>query len=165
MSFGVDYSLARPPLPLLHAAGVVFVVRYLSWEPNPKVVTRAEAEAILGVGFELVLNWEYDARDMLGGQKAGEVQAAEAARQVKALGLDGAPVYYSADFDAAPADQAAVDAYLDGAAAVRGRDLLGMYGGFWPVSPAPPAGKATYWWGAPPGPAGRGDPKTNPAPR
>ena len=56
------------------------------------------------------------------------------------------PVYFACDFDASTAQQAAINAYLDGAASVIGRNRVGIYGGFYPVKRALDAGKAVYAW-------------------
>src|SRR5258708_34257861 len=95
-------------------------------------------------GFQLILFFESWADRMLGGFDAGVADAEFADAKVKALGLAGIPIFWSADFDVTPAQQVAVNAYLDGATSVRGLKLTGLYGGYYTVKRALDAGKATY---------------------
>jgi hypothetical protein len=96
----VDYSGACPGVSALRAAGAVGVVRYLSWLPNPKVITTAECATLRAAQLGVSLVWEYDARDWLSGAAAGAQHAAEAVRQARALGHPyGAGIYGAADFD------------------------------------------------------------------
>src|SRR5258706_14278809 len=113
---GVDYSYGRPNLDQLWNGGYRFVSRYLSWI-NPttvgKVINKAEATALLDHGFKVFLNWEYDARDALGGGSAGSQHATEAVNQAKNLGYPkGATLYFSVDFDVTPAQKPVMNAYL-----------------------------------------------------
>jgi hypothetical protein len=58
----------------------------------------------------------------------------------------GRPVYFAVDWDASSGQQSAINACLDGAASVLGRDRVGIYGGYGPVSRAPSSGHATWAW-------------------
>ena len=62
----------------------------------------------------------------------------------KALGMDGIPFYYAADWDATPADQAAINAYMDGVISVHGLARAGIYGGYYVVRRTLDAGKAAF---------------------
>ena len=143
--FGVDY-VAGPGNAVLKANGVSFVCRYLCWLPNSKVITRGEAQSLLGAGIYLVLNWEYTAQGMLGGYQEGVSHASESQKQAAALGLPQAPVYFSADFDATESQQAAINAYLDGCAHVLGKGRVGVYGSYYVVQRAMSGGHATFGW-------------------
>lgn len=91
----VDYSFARPNPADIKAAGYQGVVRYLSWLPNAKVVTRPEAEAIWAAGLDLALVWESTAQAASGGRPAGQKEGAEALRQADAVGWPAdRPVYF-----------------------------------------------------------------------
>lgn len=99
---GWDYSFARPSIAVLKANSVKFVCRYLSWAAAAaKRITLAEYNSLKAAGIRVFLNWEYDARDGVGGATAGKIQATEAVRQAKALNYPlGEPIYFSTgDFD------------------------------------------------------------------
>lgn len=96
----VDYSAGRIAPNALKAAGVVGVCRYLSWLPNPKVITKAEYDELVSAGIRVTLNWEFRTLDWLGGSSSGSQHAAEAVNQAKALGYPkGQEIIGSADFD------------------------------------------------------------------
>lgn len=109
MTIVIDATTA-PPVDAMRAAGVVGLCRYLSWlyrwggtthtYINPKVIQRPEFDRLHAAGFDIALNWEYDAADWLGGSSAGTAHAAEAVRQAHALGYPaGRVIIGSADFD------------------------------------------------------------------
>lgn len=145
---GVDYAWTKPSINSLKGAGEVFVAQYFSNDPT-KNLTPARAHDLQTAGIELVVVWEYDAQAMLGGLVQGQRDASDAETQAKACGVDGIPIYFAADWDATPGQQASINAYLDGCASVIGHSRVGMYGGFWPVSRAKAAGKTSYIWGTP----------------
>jgi len=145
--FGVDYSWGRPGVAALKRAGVKFVCRYLSHDTTGKNLTRAEAEELSDAGIWLVVVWQTTKNRPLDGRAAGEADARDAAAQAKSRGMpDDRPIYFAADWDASAAQQSAINAYLDGAASVIGRDRVGLYGGYGPVKRAFDAGKITYGW-------------------
>lgn len=150
MRLGLDYAGGRPGGAAIRAAGYDFVVRYLS-DGGPslpgKLLTPAEANDLRRHGISIVSNWETTANRMLDGFDAGVVDARRALNQVLACGgrLDR-PIYFSADFDATPAQQAPIDAFLRGAATVIGAGNVGIYGGYWPVSRALDNGTARWAW-------------------
>lgn len=109
MAIALDYTSRIDP-GALRAAGVTVVCRYLSWlhywgglvhtGVNPKVIQGPEYAELRNAGLTVVLNWEYDAKDWLGGAAAGAEHAAEAVQQARALGHPaGAPIIGSADFN------------------------------------------------------------------
>jgi LysM repeat protein len=123
--------------------------RYLSWLPNGKVITSAEYRDLLAKGFEVSLNWEYAAKDQLGGAASGKLHANEAVKQARALGYEpGSTIYFSADFDATEAQQAAINAYMTAAKAIvhAAGYRIGIYGGFWVVKRAFDAGVTDDGW-------------------
>jgi hypothetical protein len=109
MSTVLDYT-GRIATKTLIGGDVVAVSRYLSWwyqwggvthsTVNSKVIQAAEYRSLVGGGVGVSLNWEYDARDWLGGAAAGTSHGQEAVRQAKMLGHPaGRAIYGSADFD------------------------------------------------------------------
>ncbi|MEV6767553.1 DUF1906 domain-containing protein [Nocardia sp. NPDC051030] len=150
MRFGLDYAAGRPDASAIRAAGFDFVVRYLS-AGGPslpgKLLTPAEADDLRAHDISIVSNWETTAARMLDGFGAGVTDARAAlAQALRCGGRADRPIYFSADFDATPQQQGAINAYLDGAATVLGRANVGIYGGYWPISRALDAGVATWAW-------------------
>jgi hypothetical protein len=145
---GIDYAWSKPSVSSVKSAGDVFVAQYDSLD-GTKNLTPSRAHDLLAAGVSIVLVYEYGAQDMLRGQAGGVVDAQHAETAAKACGIDGIPIYFAADWDATPAQQGAINAYLDGCASVLGHDRVGMYGGYWPLSRARAAGKASYFWGTP----------------
>lgn len=145
---GIDYAWSKPAISAVQRAGKVFVAQYDSQDAS-KNLTPARAEQLLAAGIEIVLVYEYGAQDMLRGRDGGQKDASHADAVAGQCKISGIPVYFAADWDAAPGQQTAINAYLDGAAAVVGLDRVGIYGGYWPLSRARDAGAARYYWGTP----------------
>lgn len=145
--YGVDYSVSRPSLSALKAAGKTFVVRYLAKLPNAKVLTKAELAALHAAGFGVVFNWEQAAGDMGKGRTTGRAHATEALKQMNALGVGTAiPVYFSCDFDVTTTAQlSAVKEYLRGCAEVLGVKRVGVYGQYAVINACLPT-YATWGW-------------------
>jgi hypothetical protein len=112
-----------------------------------KQLTKAEADDLRANGIDIVSNFEAGAQNALGGtqQGAADVQAALAAHKA-AGGPDQARIYFSVDWDAAPGEQDAINAYLKACSDVLGVENTGIYGGFWPLSRALDAGVASLGW-------------------
>jgi hypothetical protein len=148
MAFGIDYSFGNGlSVNLMRAAGVRFVARYLSWQPNSKNINKTEFTNLVRGGMFVVFVWEGTGRDLVNGFRGGSHDAAEANNQVAALGARGCPIYFApADYDVPPGDQGMINSYLDGAASVIGRGRTGYYGGYWPLKRAADAGKAHWLW-------------------
>jgi hypothetical protein len=148
---GVDYAAGRISGADLKAAGVTFVCRYLSdGGPNlpGKQLQPNEATDLRANGISIVANWETTGTMMLGGREQG-ITDAKTARDwlVKCGGPGGATIYFSADFDAAPAQQTQINAYLQGAADVLGGPgHVGIYAGYWVGMRALNAGVCAYLW-------------------
>jgi hypothetical protein len=148
MAFGIDYSFGGGlSAATMKSAGVTFVARYLDYLPNGKVINKAEFDNIIHAGMAVVLVWEGTGKDCIRGHAGGVADAHEAERQATALGAPGAIIYFApCDYDAPPGDQAMIDSYIQGAAAVLGHGRTGMYGGYWPLSRALNAGCCAYAW-------------------
>jgi hypothetical protein len=147
---GLDYAGGRPGGAAIAAAGYGFVCRYLtdggSGLPG-KLLTTAEYADLQAHGIAIVLNWETTAGRMLEGYSAGNTDAGIADQVARALGHPAdRPVYFSCDFDAAPSDQAAIDSYLMGVAAVLGSDRTGVYGSYYVVQRCLDNGAARWTW-------------------
>lgn len=149
--FGVDYAFyPHPSVSVLRSSKVTFVGRYISDVPandtNGKNLIQSEYKALRSAGIGVVLVVEYYAQRMMEGKARGRADALHADSVVKALGMPGLPIFFAADWDATPADQAGIDAYLDGAASAIGLDRVGLYGGYYPVKRSFDNGTITYAW-------------------
>lgn len=151
MTLGFDYAFAPHPAPaVLKQAGASFVARYVSSlaanDANGKNLLSSELAGLLNAGLSVVLVAEEGGSRMLSGRPAGIADATHADAVARALKMAGIPVYFACDFDATPAQQAPINAYLQGAASVIGVLRVGIYGGYYPVGRALDAGTATYAW-------------------
>lgn len=141
---GVDFSWARPAPQDLLNAGKRFVYRYIGVDVGGKSATRAELDEYTGAGLAVILGYEEDGQELLGGYAAGvrighAIQAA-----LDDLGYPDAVVLANADFDATEAQQEPINAALDGIASVISLDRTGLYAGYWVIKRAFDAGKITY---------------------
>lgn len=142
---GIDYAWQHPDPVALAAAGYRFACRYLSRD-DTKNITLTEAQALADAGVWVVANWEYGAQDMLRGYAGGIADAQLALSQALAAGMPhGRPIYFSADWAVTTAQEAAVLAYLSGAASVLGSSLTGEYGGYAAVKAARDSGTVWTW--------------------
>lgn len=149
---GLDYAGGRISGASLKANGISFVCRYLtdggSGLPGKQLLPDEFADLIAN-GIAVVFNWETTSNFMLGGYNAGVSDAQNALNYIRSL--PGAPqdpvVYFSCDFDEAPSQDAAVQAYLQGAASVLGgMDHVGIYGAFYVCTRAQAAVGVKYIW-------------------
>ena len=163
MAFGVDYSAGVPSTTSLLAQKVSFVARYLApylnGKPNPKCITKHEADLMGGAGIAVVLVFESWAKRALDGWNAGVSDAATALVQARALGFKDGPVYFAVDFDATPQQQGPINDYLMGAASHLGKSRVGVYGGFYVVKRALDAGACKYAWQTSAWSGGQWDPR------
>lgn len=144
-NLGLDYSWARPDLNQVAARGYRFICRYLSYESG-KNISVNELNNARSLGLDVVLVWETTANRALSGWNGGVADGLAAAAQRFALGVDTkAPQYYAVDFDAAPRDQSAIDAYLRGANSVLPCPT-GVYGSYYVVERCLANGSAVLGW-------------------
>lgn len=142
--FGIDFAWGTPSVRGLHAAGVRFVARYLSPEPNSKNLRRSEVRAYHRAGIRIVTVWESTATRALAGKVAGENDARQARNQLRALGAPAdAVVFFAVDFEDKTEP---VGDYFRGAAHVLGLHRVGVYGGFDVVKRLFNAGLVTHAW-------------------
>ncbi len=147
---GLDYAGGRPGGQAIAAAGYSFVVRYLT-NGGPrlpgKLLTTAEYADLQAHGVAVAANWETTADRMKARYDAGNADARRADAVIRSIGHPAdRPVYFSADFDATPADQVAIDSYLNGVADVIGHDRTGVYGSFSVVKRCLDNGTARWAW-------------------
>lgn len=141
----LDYAFSpHPSISALHSANIHYVGRYISEsaanDANGKNLIPSENSALKAAGIGVVLFAEEGATDMLGGHSTGVQRAKHFQYVVNALGRPDAVMVCTADFDASPGEQAAINAYLSGAVSVLGIGHVGLYGGYYPVSRALNAG-------------------------
>jgi len=161
MASGVDYAWSHPTPAALKAAGVEFVMRYLSTDTT-KALSKAEATALAAAGIWVGVVWETTATRMEAGHAGGVADAKAALAQATACGMPaGRPIYFAADWDVTQAQQTAVNAYLAGAATVLGADRVGIYGGYYTVKRALDAKAATWAWQAAAWSGGQWDTRAN----
>jgi hypothetical protein len=145
--FGVDYAWGRPGAAALKRAGVKFACRYLSHDTTGKSLTLAEARQLSAAGIWIVVVWETTANRALSGRAGGVADARSARGQAEACGMPGGrPIYFAVDFDASAGQQGTINAYLDGAASVLGRDRIGLYAGYYVIKRSFDAKKITWGW-------------------
>jgi hypothetical protein len=145
--FGLDYAWSKPSIAALHQAGAKFACRYLSHDATGKSLTRSEANALTAAGIWIVVVWETTANRALSGQAGGVADARAANAQAQACGMpEDRPVYFAVDWDASGAQQAQINAYLNGASSVLGLDRVGMYGGVGPIRRAFDAEMIRWGW-------------------
>lgn len=138
---GRDYPLlldaaSRPYGPAVKASVYDGICRYLSDGGSGlpgKLLLPDEAQSYIDNDQALVSNWETTADMMLGGYNQGKSDGAAAWAQHKNCGgPDGAAIYFSCDFDEAPAQDADIEGYLQGALDTIGTaGKVGIYGSFY----------------------------------
>lgn len=149
---GLDYAGGRPGGAAISTAGYAFVCRYLS-DGGPslpgKLLTPAEYADLQAHNIAVAVNWETLADRMKSGYDAGVADANAALSHLRAIGYPNSrPVYFSADFDASPADQAEINDYLRGAISVLGLERVGIYGSYYVCQRALNAQTASWAWQA-----------------
>jgi hypothetical protein len=144
---GIDCASTITNPAAIKAAGKHFVCRYLSTPGNPKNLGAAEARGMHAAGLGVVTVFETTANRAMAGEAAGADDATSAHRALQALSAPAnAPVYFAVDFDAQPADMAAIRQYFAGCASVLGKGRTGIYGGLHPVKAMFDAGAVHYGW-------------------
>jgi hypothetical protein len=145
---GVDYAFPpHPDIAGLAAAGVQFACRYGGPGTEDKWVHADEAQALAAAGIALVANAEGSQSGLHQGFAAGASWARSADAWFKGIGMpDGRPIYFSVDFDTTTGDWDELDAAMDGAASVIGRERVGVYGEYSIVAHLIGNGKAKWAW-------------------
>lgn len=143
-TLGIDYSFARPSAVAM-AKKYKFVCRYLSSDSG-KALSKAELSGLHSHGLSVVLVWEDSASAALGGKTQGIADAKAALGQANALGIIDRPIYFAVDFDATPAQQATINAYMQGVASIIGLERTGVYGGYYVTTRCLEAKVAKWFW-------------------
>lgn len=147
MRKGCDFSMSRPTVAALQAAGHGFVLRYVSTPGNPKNITASETARYRAAGIDIGIVFETTAGRALAGNAAGRADAVDALGQVQlAGGPADAVIYFAVDFDAMPDQLTQIAAYLNGAAAILGRGRVGVYGSYRVVAYAFDQKLVTFGW-------------------
>jgi hypothetical protein len=132
----------------LKKRGVKIVVRYSGYQSGVyawKNLTKGEADALRKNDIDIVSVYETSASWMRGGYPAGVRAAKIAKADVIANGGPKNPfVYFACDEDASYTGQ--VNAALNGATQVLGRDKVGIYGGYTVVEGALKTHSAAKGW-------------------
>ena len=142
----VDFSFARPTGAAIAGAGKSGVIRYLTGAG--KALTPAEVADYHAHGLAIALVFEGTGAASDVDTKAEGVRDGKLALSaMTTLGIPVAiPVYFAFDFNATPAQQPAIDAYLWGAASVLGAARIGVYGGIGVITRCHTNGSAKYFW-------------------
>jgi hypothetical protein len=149
MAEGVDYSFDKADPARLQAAGKTFAVRYVSDSASAKNLTREEVDGLHSHGISVVTAYQTSHGFMISGADEGRHAATAGLAMATAAGMPGGrPIYFALDTDPSElsdADWLRVQAFCDGAAAVLGRDRVGVYGGVAAIERLLP-GSARWGW-------------------
>lgn len=130
---GCDASYDLPTATQLAAAGRPVIGRYIT-DPGPgnKGITQAEVDDYSRHSVVFFLVWELGANAALQGYAQGAADAKRAQHNLAALKGPSSkrPIYFAVDFDAQPAQYAAIAQYFKGVASVIGRNRTGAYGSY-----------------------------------
>ena len=151
---GVDYSGGGPlTAAQCRGGGISFVCRYVSDRATAwniaKTVRQSEVDDFRAGGIGIVIVFEGNPKDALGGYEAGIANARRGDELIRARGIDGCPLYMAIDFDIQPYQYPIADAYLTGGASVVGYDRLGVYGKNAYLTHVLDGGIARYAWATP----------------
>lgn len=149
----VDYAFPpHPPTAALSAAGATAVSRYLSYQTPatlPKILTPAEYTTLRGAGLSVILNWEYDAHDLVNSGFDAAGAAEEALRQADALPYpDFRVIYFSADWDVTAGQWATIAGRLRTIGGIIGPARVGLYAPYDALGWAKRDGVAAWFWQA-----------------
>lgn len=147
---GIDCAvpLTAEKAKAMYAAGMRFACRYLvpasmAW----KRLTRAEAEAITAAGLKIVSVFQRGTNDAAGGAANGSRDGKAAFQEAKAIGQpEGTAIYFAVDYDAQPADYAAIESYLRAAAAEIPGYRIGVYGSYNVMEAMASVGACQHFW-------------------
>lgn len=138
MSTVIDFSSGFPSAQAIKNAGHRGAVMYISpprenWM-GAKPANRNIVKQYHDAGLETAFVWQFAAgtpqtSDVMRGARGGELDARSADEQLKAIGCEGWPVYFAADFDISlPQWNNTARAYFEAAGRVLGKDRVGIYG-------------------------------------
>jgi len=145
---GADYSWGRPGGAALVAAGKTFAIRYLDYPgAGGKGLTAAELVDLRVHLLAVGLVFESTAGRARGGAAAGAADGHAAFAARAALGIPpGVAIFFAVDWDAQPADQPAIDAYLRAAGGAGAPGDVGVYGSADVLDRCHARGSAAHFW-------------------
>lgn len=143
---GVDYSFSPPTAAGLAVAGKHFACRYVGVGSVGKRLSQAEYNRLRAANIDVVANAEGSAGGFKGAA-VGRSWAQQANDEAISLGMPAnRPIYFSVDWNTTSADWPAIDAALNGAASVIGKDRVGVYGSYATVLHCMTAQTAKWFW-------------------
>jgi hypothetical protein len=125
-----------------------FVLRYVPYQGDGgKGLTATEVADYHANGLPIAVVFESTQFRPMEGRSAGAADARTSLGAFRALGFpDDRPVYFAFDWDVQPADYAACDEYMRGAADILGVECVGVYGHDHLCAHFQQAGLATWFW-------------------
>lgn len=147
---GLDYSAGRIAGAAIKAAGYDFAIRYVE-DPARQLWTKHlrpdEYRDLIGAGVHVWAVFEVDTTDALGGFAQGTANARRALAGAAWVGYPAdQPIFFCSDRHLSSGEVLTALAYLDGAAAVLGRDRVGAYGFFEFIDAAIAGNHAAAYW-------------------
>lgn len=160
---GLDYAGGQIPGEVLAQNGIQFVCRYINDGGTglpKKLLTADEFVDLVQNGIRVHFNYETTSDFMLSDNGAADAQtglayvqgllSAAAQAGLNVAGYDPV-IYFSADFDEPPEDDAVLDAFLDSAKGVlgvnsSGKSCAAAYGAYWFLMRANNSGHVDYLW-------------------
>jgi hypothetical protein len=136
---------------LVKAAGYTGMFRYVAPtndKTRPKIITRAQTDAIRRAGLDLTLNFEWFEGRPLDGSGAGQIDAHTADAVADAVGYPRqCAIYYSVDFGVTQGQISTVLDYFQGVNTATKRPV-GIYAGTTVAHPVMRADLARFFWQA-----------------
>lgn len=127
----LDYSAGYPGALSVKQAGYGGVIRYLRKEgvSSVKPIVKVEYDDMRFHNLDVAFVYQHVRKSRTTeGIVAGGNDAAWAYARIRDLGTTFRAIYFAVDFDAAPNQYASIADYMVGAAAIIGKDRVGVYG-------------------------------------
>lgn len=147
MTFGVDYSAARPSISVLKQYHTAFVCRYVAAIDQQFNLTADEVKSLVKAGIAIVPTFETYPSRALGGYNAGVNDAKDVEKFLEQVGLPrDSVVYFTVDFNPDMAQMESVKEYFRGIVSIHSVVLTGVYGGYMTVRTLKSYGLVGYVW-------------------
>lgn len=150
----LDYAFPpHPTIEQIKSSGATAVSRYLSYvntNTMGKILARSEYQMLTGAGIDVVLNWEYDAQDLVNpGFNASDAGTFMLSQARSIVGNDVFPaIYISADFNAVRSQWATMKTRLQAIGSKIGKERVGIYGPWDVLTWARDDQVASWFWQA-----------------